>query len=88
MESAVSHAEHATQTTAVNRPLWFGSTILDGMAERHGKIVATLRTLADFRLLVLTPESGSYIRGFGQAYRLHGPRLEQMTPADPDPTSR
>jgi hypothetical protein len=27
--------------------LWFLSTSLDGMAERYGKIVATLRTLAD-----------------------------------------
>ncbi len=59
-------------------PAW--SRILDRMATRHGRIVATLRGLADFRLLALTPQGGSYVRGFGQAYRLQGPHLEQITP--------
>jgi len=56
------------------------------MAERHGRIVATLRTLADFRLLALTPEHGSYVRGFGQDYRLQGPGLSRITPAGPTPS--
>lgn len=64
-------------------PSW--STTLDRMSERHGKIIATLRGLSDFRLLALTPERGSYVRRFGQAYRLHGPHLKQIAAADPDP---
>lgn len=71
-------------TIARDTPRW--SSLLDRMAERHGRIVTTLRTLPDFRLLTLIAERGNYVRAFGQAYRLHGPHLEQITAAGPDPT--
>lgn len=38
---------------------------------RHGKMIRTLQSLPDFRLVTLRPVSGRYVRGFGQAYDLH-----------------
>ncbi|MCY4148750.1 MAG: pyridoxamine 5'-phosphate oxidase family protein [Gammaproteobacteria bacterium] len=44
--------------------------ILDELERRHGAVIQTLRTLADFRLYRLRPESGSFVIGFGQAYEV------------------
>ncbi|MYB35544.1 MAG: HugZ family protein [Gammaproteobacteria bacterium] len=44
--------------------------ILEGLEKRHGTIIQTLRTLADFRMYRLRPESGSFVIGFGQAYEV------------------
>ncbi len=43
---------------------------VSALRERHGGLVDTLRSLADFRLFQLHPESGRYIVGFGQAFEL------------------
>ncbi len=40
--------------------------------ERFGPIVDTLRQLSDFNLFVLTPNSGVYVKGFGQAFQVFG----------------
>jgi len=56
--------------------LW-GRT-LDRFEARFGKLVATLRGLADFRLYRLTASSGGYVRGFGQAFSLQGPDLDEI----------
>jgi putative heme iron utilization protein len=42
---------------------------------RFGKFIDTLRGLPDFQLFRLTPLSGSYVRGFGQAFRFEGPGI-------------
>lgn len=58
---------------------------LDDLNRRAGPIVDTLRQLADFELFQLTPQSGRYVRGFGQAYRLHGQgltKISRLGPAD------
>jgi hypothetical protein len=57
-------------------PEW-GRT-LDRFEARFGKLVATLRGLADFRLYRLTASSGGYVRGFGQAFSLQGPDLDEI----------
>lgn len=41
---------------------------LDAMALKFGEIVAVLRTLPDFHLLVLQPQAGQFVAGFGKAY--------------------
>lgn len=41
---------------------------LDGMAAKFGEIIGVLRTLPDFHLLSLTPESGRFVAGFGKAF--------------------
>jgi len=51
---------------------------LDRLKARQGKLVDLLKTLADFRLFRLVPESGLFVMGFGQAYRLHGDALDRF----------
>ena len=46
--------------------------------ERFGAIVDTLVQLADFNLYSLSPERGTYVKGFGQAYRIFGRRMNQV----------
>ena len=46
--------------------------------ERFGAIVDTLVQLADFNLYSLIPKLGVYIKGFGQAYRISGPKMNEM----------
>lgn len=45
---------------------------LDGMAAKFGEIVGVLRALPDFHLLLLTPESGRFVAGFGKAFSVDG----------------
>jgi putative heme iron utilization protein len=44
----------------------------------YGKFIDTLRGLSDFQLFRLTPVSGSYVRGMGQAFRFEGPGLDAI----------
>ena len=43
---------------------------INALRTRHGALIDTLTTLSDFRLFLLTPNSGRIIFGFGQAYEL------------------
>lgn len=54
------------------------------MAERLGKLVETLRGLADFQLFCLTPHRATYVRGFGQTFRFEGEGLKQMSLVRPE----
>jgi putative heme iron utilization protein len=47
--------------------------VLDRFTARFGAFINTIRQLADFQLFCLTPKSGTYVRGFGQAFDLEGP---------------
>jgi putative heme iron utilization protein len=44
--------------------------ILEHFKQRFGRFVNTLRSLPDFQLFRLTPRSGLYVCGFGQAFRV------------------
>ena len=44
--------------------------ILAQFIQSFGKFIHTLRGLPDFQLFRLTPRSGLYVRGFGQAFRV------------------
>lgn len=55
-------------------------TVLESFRVRFGAIVDVLSNLPDFRLFRLTPVSGRFVRGFGQAYRLVGSALEPIGP--------
>ncbi|MCY4051625.1 MAG: pyridoxamine 5'-phosphate oxidase family protein [Gammaproteobacteria bacterium] len=57
--------------------------ILDGLEQRHGDIIQTLRTLSDFHLYQLQPESGSFVIGFGQAYEI-SPDLNNFSHIAPE----
>ena len=46
------------------------SEILDSFEQNFGKTVALLKGLGDFHLFRLEVSSGSYVRGFAQAYQI------------------
>lgn len=47
------------------------STQLAALQNQFGEIVGVLRSLSDFHLFALYPESGRYVAGFGQAYTIN-----------------
>jgi putative heme iron utilization protein len=47
------------------------SSHLKALQNQFGEIVGVLRSLSDFHLFALSPESGRYIAGFGQAYTIN-----------------
>jgi heme iron utilization protein len=71
------------RATPVPRDTATFDLVLQRFAERFGDIVDTLRNLPDFQLVRLTPVSGSYVRGFGQAWRLTGPGLHDLEHVNP-----
>jgi putative heme iron utilization protein len=60
----------------------FGS-VMTAFNARFGKIMQIIEPLPDFRLFRVVVTSGSFIRGFGQAYELDGAGLDQLLPVDP-----
>lgn len=54
------------------------NNLLDAMQERHGKMIGLLRTLPDFVLFRLQPKTGQFVMGFGQAFHLHGDKLDEF----------
>ena len=57
-----------------------GEAVLAQYEARFGKMVGLLKSLPDFQLFRLQPQSGSLVVGFGQAYTLSGDRFEIITP--------
>ena len=57
--------------------------ILQRFSRQFGSIVDTLKNLQDFHLFCLTPLSGTYVRGFGHAWRLSGPGLNDLQHINP-----
>lgn len=47
------------------------STQLMALQKQFGNIVEVLQSLSDFHLFSLTPVSGRYVAGFGQAYTIN-----------------
>ena len=52
--------------------------LLDSYQQRHGNIVSVLRGLPDFHLICLTPTKGQFVMGFGKAFALTGPCIDQF----------
>jgi putative heme iron utilization protein len=75
---------YACKAEAVARdaPEW--AEVMDRFETEFGAIVPVLRALPDFRVFRLTPRSGRYVRGFGQAYDLEGAGLSALRPIVPD----
>ena len=59
------------------------ATIMQAFHRRFGKVMEIIEPLPDFHLFRVEAESGSFVRGFGQAYELSGAGLDQLTPVDP-----
>jgi len=57
-----------------------GEAVLAQYKARFGGMVGLLKSLPDFQLFKLQPQSGSLVIGFGQAYRLSGDRFDTIAP--------
>lgn len=62
----------AARVEAVGRADERFAVITAALRARHGKTVDLLCGLGDFHLLGLHPGDGSYVNGFGSAFRLDG----------------
>lgn len=56
--------------------------------DRFGNVINVLGSLPDFVLLQLSPKSGRFVTGFGQAYDLTGDDLAQLAHVGPDQIKR
>jgi putative heme iron utilization protein len=71
------------QATRVTRDSQRFNDILQEFERRFGPIVETLWNLPDFQLICLSPVSGTYVRGFAQAWQLSGPGLDELQHLNP-----
>ncbi|WP_428772754.1 heme utilization protein HutZ [Vibrio sp.] len=53
---------------------------LNALRQRFGDIIDNLSQLGDFHLYRLVPESGRYVKGFGQAFEVAGADLLEFIP--------
>ncbi len=53
--------------------------LLERLEARHGKTVGLLRSLPDFTLFRLVPESGLLVLGFGNAHLWHAGKPDELT---------
>ncbi len=56
--------------------------VMADFSSKFGEVIDLIRPLADFKLFCLAPQSGVYVRGFGQAYRFTGATLENFEQID------
>ncbi|BCG19558.1 heme utilization protein HutZ [Vibrio alginolyticus] len=59
----------------VERDTEMWQQVVEQMKERFGEIIDGLSQLEDFVLFNLKPESGLFVKGFGQAYQVSGDDL-------------
>lgn len=52
--------------------------IMSIFIKRFGKFMETLMSLTDFALIKIQPNSGIYVKGFGEAYSIKGDTLDQI----------
>jgi putative heme iron utilization protein len=58
------------QARRIDRDTLEWVALLDAYEAELGKMMRTLRELKDFHLFELTPIEASFVRGFGQAYKI------------------
>ncbi|MBE9247869.1 pyridoxamine 5'-phosphate oxidase family protein [Dolichospermum sp. LEGE 00240] len=61
--------------------------IVDKFQVRFGELISTLRSLPDFRILQLTPNSGRFVIGFGAAYNISHDNINQLVQITKDSLS-
>lgn len=71
--------------TIVPRDSDVWNELMGAFADAFGEVMQLIRPLGDFKLFRLQPRGGTYVRGFGQAYRFVGATsadLEHITVED------
>ncbi|WP_096671759.1 HugZ family pyridoxamine 5'-phosphate oxidase [Dolichospermum compactum] len=61
--------------------------IVDKFQLRFGELISTLRSLPDFRILQLTPQTGRFVIGFGAAYNISNDNINQLVQITKDSLS-
>ncbi len=75
---ARTRVTYQCQASVVPREALEYDAVLDALQARFGEVVGVLRGLADFVLFRLTPQSGRFVMGFGQAFTLSGTGLQTL----------
>lgn len=75
---------HSCAVEEIGRGSGDWDACLARFGERFGSVVDLLRGLPDFRLFRLVPETGRFVLGFGQAYRVVGESLRAIGPGEGD----
>ena len=52
--------------------------VIAAFHQRFGQVMSVIEPLADFHLFRVELQSGQFVRGFGQAFRLSGERLDRL----------
>ncbi len=66
------------EAEVINRNSAEFTVIMDDYAENFGGIMRNLSASMDFHLFKLKPKHATYVRGFGQAYKIVGEKLDQI----------
>ncbi|MDP5017364.1 MAG: pyridoxamine 5'-phosphate oxidase family protein [Dolichospermum sp.] len=61
--------------------------IVDKFQLRFGELITTLRSLPDFRIFQLTPNTGRFVIGFGAAYNISSDNINQLVQITKDSLS-
>ena len=72
------------QAEQVERESMEWGQILAEFEQQFGEIVTLLKGLGDFHLFRLSPESGLFIKGFGQAFAIGGERMDELQHINPN----
>ncbi|ALF53297.1 pyridoxamine 5-phosphate oxidase [Nostoc piscinale CENA21] len=65
--------------TLIERDTETWNKIVDQLQERFGEMIEVLKSLGDFRIFQLIPSSGRFVLGFGNAYKISGDNLNELT---------
>ena len=71
-----------TQAHTVERHSDEWQSAIVALRERHGEIIDNLSQLGDFNLYRLMPDTGRYVKGFGQAFDISGQDLISIVHLD------
>lgn len=65
------------ETIQRDSSLW--EEVMTDMEVTFGDTIQMIKPLTDFHLLALTPQSATYVKGFGKAFALEGEALREIT---------
>ncbi|MBU7584499.1 MAG: pyridoxamine 5'-phosphate oxidase family protein [Nostoc sp. TH1S01] len=65
--------------TLIERDTDTWNKVVDQLQERFGEMIEVLKSLGDFRIFLLIPSSGRFVLGFGNAYKISGDNLNELT---------
>jgi putative heme iron utilization protein len=68
------------RSTLIERENEKWSCTLQAFEAAQGPTIELLKTLPDFCLFELKAETGTFVKGFGQAYKLSGESLKEINP--------